>query len=208
MHKRDIVVVGTSAGGVEALQTLVQGLPQDYPGTIFVVLHVGRHTVMPEILNRRSKIPVLSAVDGDRFKPNHIYLAPPDRHLLLRDGQIQLSAGPPENGHRPGIDPLFRSAARAHRERVVGVILTGALDDGAAGLYLVKSRNGVAVVQDPNDAIVPSMPLNAMKHVEVDYCLPLLEISALLMRLATGENSETRQIEVTALGGGIKEKIL
>src|SRR3712207_248382 len=160
MPKRDIVVIGASAGGVEALQELVQGLPADYPGTIFVVVHTGPGSVLPEILARAGRLSALAAEHNVRYAPNHIYVAPPNRHLVISDGMMQLDAGARENGSRPSVDPLFRSAARTHRQRVVGVILTGTLDDGAAGLFAVKARGGIAIVQDPAEAAAPDMPLD------------------------------------------------
>ena len=191
MQKRDIAVVGASTGGVEALRLFVQNLPEDYPGTIFVVMHVGHVSLLPQILARSGAVPIVTAEDGMRYEPNRIYVAPPNRHLLIRDGQMKLSAGPRENSQRPAIDALFRSAARELRSRVAGVVLSGALDDGSAGLFAVKSRNGIAIVQDPKQAAAPDMPLNAMKNVSVDYVLPIAEIPPLLTRLARGEEGET-----------------
>jgi two-component system chemotaxis response regulator CheB len=193
MPKHDIVVVGTSTGGVDALQQFVHGLPADFPGTIFIVMHIGAESAMPEILSRCSRMKVLSAKDGVRYQPGEIHIAPPHRHMLISDGLIKLNAGPRENGYRPAIDPLFRSAAREHRSRVAGIILTGALDDGTAGLFAVKSRGGVAIVQDPAEAIAPNMPLSALRQVEVDHCCPLAEIAPLLVRLATQEE-EAKEI--------------
>src|SRR3954467_4965236 len=188
MPKRDIVVIGASTGGVEALQALVQLLPADFPAAIFVVMHTGPGSILPEILSRAGKIRAVRAEDKMSYERNRIYVAPPDRHLLINDGVMQLDAGPRENGSRPSIDPLFRSAARTHRERVAGVILTGTLDDGAAGLYAVKARGGLAIVQDPAEAASPEMPVNAMRHMKVDHCLPLAEIAPLLSKIASDEN--------------------
>jgi two-component system chemotaxis response regulator CheB len=188
MAKRDIVVIGASTGGVEALQQLVELLPGDYPGVIFVVMHTGPGSVLPEILSRAGKLRAVSAEHSVRYEPNCIYIAPPDRHLLINDGVMQLDAGPRENGSRPSIDPLFRSAARTHRERVAGVILTGKLDDGSAGLFAVKARGGLAIVQEPTEAASPDMPLNAMRNMTVDHCLPLAKIAALLTKIASDEN--------------------
>src|SRR3954468_7508238 len=185
MPKRDIVVVGASTGGVEALQQLVELLPEDYPGAIFVVMHTGPGSILPEILTRAGKIRAVSAEHRMPYERNRIYIAPPDRHLLINDGVMQLDAGPRENGSRPSIAPLFRSAARTHRARVAGVILTGKLDDGSAGLYAVKARGGLAIVQDPTEAAAPDMPLNAMRHMTVDHCLPLAGIAALLTKIAS-----------------------
>ena len=192
MEKRDIAVIGASTGGIDALRQLVANLPENFGAAVFVVLHVGPVSLLPEILRRSTKVPVDVAEDGVRYEPNHIYVAPPNRHLLIQDGHIKLSAGARENGHRPAVDPLFRSAARELRSRVVGVVLSGALDDGAAGLFAVKSRNGVAIVQDPKEAAAPDMPLSAMRHVSVDYCLPVAEIAHLLGKLARGEAGETK----------------
>src|SRR3954463_13213423 len=189
MPKRDIVVVGASTGGVEALQQLVELLPEDYPGAVFVVMHTGPGSILPEILSRAGKIRAISAEHGMPYERNRIYIAPPDRHLLINDGVMQLDAGPRENSSRPSIDPLFRSAARTHRARVAGVILTGKLDDGSAGLYAVKARGGLAIVQDPSEAAAPDMPLSAMRHITVDYCLPLTGIAALLNRIASEESA-------------------
>jgi two-component system chemotaxis response regulator CheB len=189
MPKRDIVVIGASAGGVEALQELAQGLPRNYPGTIFVVLHTGPVSILPEILSRAGTVPAVDAKHNVRYQPNHIYVAPPNRHLLISDGVMHLDAGARENGSRPSVDPLFRSAARTHRGRVVGVILTGTLDDGSAGLFAVKARGGVAVVQDPAEAAAPDMPLNAMRNVQPDYCIRLAALAPLLVKLAGEEAS-------------------
>src|SRR2546423_2883853 len=188
MPKRDIVVIGASTGGVEALQQLVELLPEEFPGAIFIVMHTGPGSILPEILSRAGKIRAVSAEDKMSYERNRIYVAPPDRHLLINDGVMQLDAGPRENGSRPSIDPLFRSAARTHRERVAGVILTGKLDDGAAGLYAVKARGGLTIVPDPTEAAAPDIPLNAMRHTTVDHWLSLTGISALLSKIASEES--------------------
>lgn len=187
MAKCDIVVIGASAGGVQALQELVHGLPSDYPGTIFVVLHTGPGSILAEVLDRAGKIKAVTAQDNHPYAANRIYIAPPNRHLLIHDGVMKLDAGPRENGARPSIDPLFRSAARQFRSRVVGVILTGTLDDGSAGLFAVKARGGVAIVQDPAEALAPEMPLNAMRNVTPDHCVPVGKIAPLLVQLASGD---------------------
>jgi two-component system chemotaxis response regulator CheB len=187
MHGHDVVVVGASAGGVEALVDLAGHLPPDLPAYLLVVLHVAsdRTSVLPRIMSGAGPLPASHARHGERPAAGHIYIAPPGRHLLVHDGELRLSAGPKEGGHRPAIDPLFRTAARARGRRVVGVILSGALDDGTAGLVAVKQRGGIAVVQDPSEAIVPDMPRSAMQNVQVDHCLRVAEIGALLMRLAS-----------------------
>jgi two-component system, chemotaxis family, protein-glutamate methylesterase/glutaminase len=184
---KDIIVVGASAGGIEALRVLAGGLPADLPASLFVVLHTSPESpaMLADILDRSGSLPALSPKDGDRIRPGTIYVAPPDRHLLIEPNLMRVTRGPKENRFRPAVDPLFRSAAQTYGPRVIGVILTGYLDDGTAGLWTVKQLGGTAVVQDPADALVPSMPLNAVTHVKVDYCLPLDEIAPLLVRLTT-----------------------
>jgi two-component system chemotaxis response regulator CheB len=176
--QRDVVVVGASAGGVEALIALMADLPPELPAAVFVVLHVMADgtSVLPEILDRAGRLPVTAARDGERFERGHVYVAPPDRHMLIADGAIALTRGPRENGHRPAIDPLFRSAARAHGPRVVAMILSGMLDDGVMGMRIVKQRGGAALVQDPADALHPAMPANALEHVEADVVAPVAEL--------------------------------
>src|SRR5436190_4103056 len=187
MPKRNIVVVGTSSGGVEALRTVVASLPADFQGSMFLVMHIGSGSLglLPSILARVSAVPVISPSDGESVQPGRVYVASPDRHLLLEPGQVCLSKGPKENWFRPAIDPLFRSAALAYGPRVVGVVLTGELDDGSAGLWTIKQVGGVAVVQDPLDALFPSMPRNAIHYTSVDYKVPLVEIGPLLGHLTT-----------------------
>lgn len=186
MAAHDIVVVGASAGGVEALITLAQGLPADLRAALFVVLHVppeGR-SHLPTILTRKGSLPAAHAVQGEAIRPGRIYVAPPDLHLLVRDGYVELSHGPRENHSRPAIDPLFRSAARAYGPRVVGVVLSGALGDGAMGLLAITARGGVTIVQDPDEALVDSMPRTALRYTPVDHILPAARIPDLLARLA------------------------
>jgi two-component system chemotaxis response regulator CheB len=196
----DLVVVGASAGGVEVLMTLARAIPADFPVPVLVVLHVNGDSALPEILSRLSNVPVGHAHDGEALRPGRIYVAPPDRHLTVRDGRVLLSRGPRENGHRPAIDPLFRSAARTHRERVIGVVLSGQLDDGSAGLLAIKSRGGAAVVQDPNDATFSSMPSNALRYVEVDHVLPADRIvPGLIELLKGGRMTATRSKRPTTL---------
>ncbi len=185
MSGRDIVVVGASAGGVEALIQLVDKLPADLPASLFVVLHVpaGATSVLPSILNRHGPLRAEHARDGERIEHGRIYVAPPDRHLLLRRDRVHLVHGPRENGHRPAVDPLFRSAARAYGRRVIGVVLSGTLDDGTAGLLAIKARGGLALVQDPAGALFSGMPGSALEHVAVDHCAAAADLAALLDRL-------------------------
>jgi two-component system chemotaxis response regulator CheB len=192
MADRDVVVVGASAGGVEALTNLVAALPADLPASLFVVLHVPATgtSALPDILARNGPLPASHAKDGEPIEQRRIYVAPPDHHLLLRGDHVHLARGPRENGHRPAVDPLFRSAAREHASRVVGIVLSGALDDGTAGLLAIKARGGVAVVQEPEDALYPAMPDNAIAHVEVDHVLPAAAIAGMLARLAAEPATE------------------
>lgn len=191
MSKRDIIVIGASAGGMEALKKLVAQLPDNFLGALFIVWHISPEcrSLLPEILARLCPLPVVHATDSEAHKPGHIYVAPPDHHLIVEQGLVRVTRGPKENRFRPSVDVLFRSAARAYGQRVIGVVLTGALDDGAAGLEAVKQQGGIAMVQDPFEALYPSMPISAMKAVAVDYCVPITKLGSLLVSL-TNETVE------------------
>lgn len=186
MATHDVIVVGASAGGVEALSRVASDLPPDLPASVLVVLHVPAQapSSLPTILSRAGPLPASHAEDSEPLERGRIYVAPPDFHLLVERGFVRVVRGPMENRHRPAIDPLFRSAARAYGSRVVGVILTGTLDDGTAGLVSVKVGRGIAVVQDPSEAFCDGMPKSALRYVEADYVLPLSDIGPLLSRLA------------------------
>lgn len=186
MSGHDIIVIGASTGGVEALMKLAGGLPADLPAAVFVVLHIPPQatSTLPNLLTRAGPLPAAHPVDNEPIRAGRIYIAPPDVHLLVERGRIRVVRGPKENRHRPAVDPLFRSAAQAYGPRVVGVILTGALDDGTAGLLAVKRRGGVAVVQDPDDALFAGMPASALQYVAVDHRPPLSGIAPLLARIA------------------------
>lgn len=182
---RHIIVIGASTGGLDALNVLVAGLPRDFPAACFIVRHT-RHDAPGILANWLEKTAVLSAVTVREERPiekGKIYVAAPDRHLLLGPEKVSPSVGPKENGFRPAIDPLFRSAADTYGNRVVGIVLSGALDDGTQGLWTIKEHGGTAIVQDPKDAIADSMPRSALSHVKVDYCVPVAEMAALLVRL-------------------------
>ncbi|HEX6037151.1 chemotaxis protein CheB [Longimicrobium sp.] len=185
MPVRDIIVIGASAGGVEAVSTVARGLPADLPAAVFVVVHFPpwSRSVLPQILGRAGPLPAAHAVDGEAIRPGRIYVAPPGRHLLIHDGTVRLVAGPRENGAIPAVDPLFRSAARWHGERVIGVVLSGNLDDGAAGLVAIKHRGGVAVAQDPDTALYDGMPRSAVETARVDHVVPVERVGALLCEL-------------------------
>lgn len=200
MVHRDIVVIGASAGGIAALTALASDLPLGFAAAVFVVVHIPPYGVsrLPEILSRVGPLPAVHAEDGMLFETGRMYIAPPDRHLLVRQGWIELSHGPRENHSRPAIDPLFRSAARTFGSRVVGVVLSGALNDGSLGLMAVKARGGVAIVQDPAEAAVASMPRNALQMVTADHVLPSTMMAPVLATLtgngtssAGGETVET-----------------
>jgi two-component system, chemotaxis family, protein-glutamate methylesterase/glutaminase len=185
--KRDIIVIGSSAGGVKALIEFVQGLPHDFPGSIFIAQHVAPYTesLLPEILSMKGPLKAIHPEDGEAIKPGCIYLAPPDFHLLLEEGKILIKRGPKENRFRPSVDALFRSAAYVYGTRVIGIVLSGYLDDGTSGLWSVKRLGGITVVQDPDDAAFPAMPTNVLEFVEVDYKVPIAELAALVVKLTT-----------------------
>jgi two-component system chemotaxis response regulator CheB len=199
MPGHDIIVIGGSAGGVEALRELTRGLPPDLPAAVFAVLHVtpAAPSALPEILSRNSALPARHAVDGEAIEYGRVYVAPPDHHLLVESERVRVVRGPKENRVRPAADPLFRSAAKFYGPRVVGVVLTGALDDGTAGLAAIKRRGGVAVVQDPEEALYSGMPRSALENVAVDHCLPLAGIAPLLGRLAMAPAQEAAAYPVS-----------
>lgn len=183
--RRDLVVVGASAGGVEALRALVSALPPDFPATVLVTMHLGAgsHSALARILDRAGRLPAMTARHGAAIEPGTVHVAPPDRHLLTEDGVVVLTQGPTENGHRPAVNATFRSAALTGGPRVIGVILSGALDDGAAGLRAIVDRGGLAVVQDPADALYSGMPENALSLVDTEYVARAVEIGAVLDKL-------------------------
>jgi two-component system chemotaxis response regulator CheB len=179
VSQREIVAIGASAGGVEALGELVAGLPAELPAAVLVVLHVlpTGTSVLPSILQRAGNLPAAPARQGEPLERGRIYVAPPDYHLLVVDGHVELSRGPRENGHRPACDPLFRSVGRSYGRRAIGVVLSGMLDDGAAGLRLMHDRGGVTVVQDPDDALYPSMPRSAIANGAADKVVTISQMA-------------------------------
>lgn len=187
--RRDVVVIGGSAGGVRALETLVRGLPPDFEPAMLVALHASEHGpgLLPEILTRASDLPARFAADGDKVVPRQILVAPAGRHMLVTPSGIALTRGARENGQRPAVDPLFRSAAVVYGPRVVGVILSGHLDDGTVGLSAVQRCGGLAIVQDEKDAAYPSMPASARAHVSVDHAAPAAALGDLLGRVTSAE---------------------
>jgi two-component system chemotaxis response regulator CheB len=193
MPVRDIVVVGTSAGGVEVLQRLCAALPADFPAAVFITQHLSpsARSVLPLLLNRAGPLPALSPQDGDGIEPGRIYVAAPDHHMLLRPGKVLMRRGPHENRTRPAVNALFRSAAIAYGSRVIGVVLTGLLDDGTEGLIAIKAAGGLSVIQDPSDAEWPSMPQNALKRDHVDRKVALSGLANLLGELVREEAGPT-----------------
>jgi two-component system chemotaxis response regulator CheB len=187
----DVIVIGASAGGVGSLQRVVERLPAALPASIFITLHLPEdiRSVLPRILQRAGNLPAAHAENGEPIDSGRIYIAPPGFHMTLERDRVRVTRGAREHGHRPAIDPLFRSAAITFGPRVVGVVLSGQLDDGTVGLVEVKRAGGVAVVQDPDDTPFPSMPRSAIAHVNVDYILPADEIGRMLEHLVMEEES-------------------
>jgi two-component system chemotaxis response regulator CheB len=190
-----IIVVGTSAGGLVTLDDLISQLPTDLAASVFIVQHMAPHNsgeALTRRLGRHKAFNAGLAKDGERFKQGRIYIAPPDHHLLLKRDKVLVRKGARENRNRPAIDPLFRSAAVAHGSRVIGVVLTGMLDDGTAGLIAIKKCGGVTVVQDPKDAAYSVMPQSALDNLDVDFCVPIAEMGQLLASLVTKPHGKTK----------------
>lgn len=200
--RRYIVVVGASAGGVEALRTLVAGLSPELPATVLVVLHVPPHarSVLPAILDRAGPLRARHAVGGDQLTYGDVLVARPDHHLALHDSTVLLTRGPRENDHRPSVDVLFRTAARAAGARVIGIVLSGVLDDGTAGLAAIHERGGVVVVQDPADALYPDMPSHAIEHVAVDHVTLAKDVGHLLDKLCAEDVETSEQLPSSLTG--------
>jgi two-component system, chemotaxis family, protein-glutamate methylesterase/glutaminase len=193
LQPRHLVVIGGSAGSLEALNIIVSGLPAMFPATVLVVLHVSADSpgMLGTLLSRKGPLPAMGASDAEPLRSGHIYVARPDHHLTIEDGVIRVLRGPRENRHRPAIDPLFRTAAREYGPRVVGVILSGLMDDGSAGLFAVKQRKGIAIVQDPEDALWDEMPAQAIAYAKPDYILPVRAIAPALVELVYAAKGET-----------------
>jgi two-component system chemotaxis response regulator CheB len=185
MASERIVVVGASAGGVEALSKLMDGLPADFAAPMVIVLHIPAESpsFLAQILARHSRLPVHTAEDGMQAVPGEVYVAPPDRHVVVeKGGTLRTPRGPRVNSHRPAVDPLFLSAADAYGRNAIGVVLTGTREDGTSGLLAIKQCGGIAIVQDPSEAAYPSMPQSAMEHVKVDHSVALHDLPELLVR--------------------------
>lgn len=189
LRPRDIVVVGASAGGVEALRSFAAGLPAGLPAAVLVVLHMpaGAASALPAILRRSGPLPAVAARHDAAIEAGLITVATPNHHLMVDDGRLRLSHGPTENGHRPAVDVLFRSAARAAGPRVIGVVLSGVLDDGTAGLVNIVRRGGLALVQEPRDALFANMPQSALRYMPHAQVLPAGEMGVALKQLVADQ---------------------
>lgn len=184
-QKRFLIVIGGSTGSIEPLVHLLRQLPTPFPAPILVVIHIqSRQSIaLPDTLQKFSEMPTLDAIDCTTIAPGHIYVAPPDHHLLVAYENVRVVMGPKEHGFRPAVDPLFRTAAQHHGSQVVGIVLSGALWDGTAGLAEVKAQGGITIVQDPDQALVPSMPQCAINYGVVDHVLPIAQIAQMLVTL-------------------------
>ena len=189
----DLVVIGGSAGSLAGVKTILGSLPHDFPAAILIVVHLALESpgVLDEYLSLAGPLPVSYPLDGDVIQEQHVYLARADCHLLVEDGKMLVQRGPRENRHRPAIDPLFRTAARVYGSRVVGVVLSGVHDDGSAGLYAVKQRGGVAMVQDPEEAMSAEMPGRARAYANPQYVLPIDQIGPTLIKLVKTHQDES-----------------
>lgn len=205
-----LIVIGASSGGIEALSTIVAALPEGLPAAVCVVVHISPQSpgILASILDRAGPLRAIHPTDRERLKSGTIYVAPPDHHLMIEPEVARLSRGPKENRFRPAIDPLFMSAAQVYGPRVVGIVLSGNLDDGTTGLGVIKQLGGIAIVQDPSDAQFSSMPASALRHVAVDHCLPARDIAAAVTRLvglsvhaSAAEVAEALEVEVKIAKG-------
>lgn len=201
----DIIAIGASAGGLDVLLEMCRGLPADLPASLFVAVHSARGytTSLPELMNERGRLPASHPIHGEKFEIGRIYVAPPDNHLYLRQGTMDIVRGPKENGHRPSVDALFRTASVSYGPRVVGVVLSGYQDCGTAGMMSIKARGGLGVVQDPDSALIPEMPQSVLDSVDVDHIVLPVDLPKLLVQLAgssagagtTGKNGVSQEIE-------------
>jgi two-component system, chemotaxis family, protein-glutamate methylesterase/glutaminase len=202
LAKHDIVLIGASAGGVQAISRVVAELPRDLRASVFVVLHISRgRSMLPEILSRASRLPAAHPTDGEPVQYGRIYIAPPDNHMLVENGRVRAVRTANENGLRPALDPLFRSAARAYGPRVIAVVLTGTLDDGTAGAAAVKLGGGVTIAQDPDEAFAPGMPASAVNAGFIDHVLPLRDIPIRITALVHEDAVGTPQSDAPVLHG-------
>ncbi|WP_434674471.1 chemotaxis protein CheB [Pseudomonas sp. R1-15] len=211
-HNHPVIVIGTSSGGLAALREFLAELPSDFNAAVFVTMHIGdQPSALPSLLTQSSQLPVGFALSQEQVVTGRVYIAPPDKHLLVKKGAIQITRSAKENHSRPAIDPMFRSAAISYGSSVIGVLMTGELDDGVVGLQAIKAYGGLAFVQDPETAEAPSMPTNALRHVTVDGCLPLTELSKRLVQVINQRTaeataaSESKRIEPFATENDLAE---
>lgn len=216
LRRCDIIVIGGSAGALDPLKSLLARLPAGFPAAIFVVLHLSPEfpSYLAEMIGGFAALPAVIPTERQKIKPGTIYVAPPDHHLLIDDGRVEISRGPRENRHRPAIDPLFRSAAREYGARVAAVVLSGNLDDGSSGLMAIKMRGGLTVVQGTSEALYTEMPTRAKAYAGADYELPAAEIADLLIKACTigmparngrpGEKPMDEQMEAEAGKANLK----
>ena len=203
MPGHDIIVIGASAGGVELALALAAQLPDDLPAAIFIVIHISpsAESVLPALIRRRTHLRVAHARDGERIEHGRIYVAPPDQHLNVRRGRVELTMGPRENGHRPAVDSLFRSAAQSYGPRVVGVVLSGNLDDGTVGATEIRKGGGIVIAQDPEEALYPSMPRSVITVGAADHVARLESIVTLMSELSrTPADEEDLSVSPRAQG--------
>jgi two-component system chemotaxis response regulator CheB len=188
--KRDLVVIGASAGGLEVVRRIVAALPPGFPAAVCIVLHISPQSpsALAPILNRAGRLPCRAARDGEALRRGEILVAPPDRHLIVEDGRVRVTVDPRENGHRPAVDPLFRSAAVAAGPRAIGVIVSGTRDDGAAGLAAIKAAGGATLVQDPKEALYAGMPTSALANAPVDAVATSDQLGPMLMAMVKGDD--------------------
>jgi two-component system, chemotaxis family, protein-glutamate methylesterase/glutaminase len=201
MIKRDIIVVGASAGGLSPLKSFVSSLPSNFEGSVFIVLHIPPYseTRLAFILSKAGKLKVVQPKDGEQIKPGMIYVAANDHHLLLEDSKVIVKKGPKENRFRPSIDALFRSAAYVYGSRVIGIVLSGLLNDGTSGLWSIKRLGGVTIIQEPEDAEYPQMPQNVLEYVEVDYTLPVVQMGELVVKLSEERAPKMKKISANEM---------
>jgi len=197
---RDIIVLGGSAGSIPSLINIVSAFPDNLPAAVFVIIHFRNRekSNLAHVLSHNSRLSAQDAVDGEKIKNGRIYVAVPDRHLFISEGHIHLTRGPKEGLHRPCINATFRSAAQTYRDRVIGVLCSGLLDDGASGLWEIVRHHGMAIVQDPAEAQFPSMPLSALADVSITYTLKSAEIGPCLVQLVT--SSEDLRMSEAKIG--------
>lgn len=195
-ENKDIIVIGASAGGVSVLQDLVKSLPEGFPASIFIVMHTPPYSPskLPVILSRAGQLEAVHPEINETIKPGKIYVAPPDHHMLLEEGRVVVRKGPKENRFRPSIDALFRSAAYVYGSRVIGIVLTGALDDGTSGMWMIKRLGGLTLCQDPEEAVFPEMPSSVKEYVEIDYSVKVTGMGALLTRLVSEQKNPKQEI--------------